>query len=172
MLRIDLGAARFGAVETPGRIEASDALWDGAEVSLAAPLDLRGRFSPAGEGKYFWHATMETVLRKECRRCLAPLDVPFRQELELLFVDEEEALDDDVGCYVIPDRTAELDLRDAVREELVLAVPQYVECSPGCLGLCPRCGANLNAGPCACRLERDPRWAALGALQPDRPDED
>jgi len=172
MLRIVLGEVRAGAVETPGRIEPADALWAGSAVAVTAPVDVRGRFSFAGEHKYFWHATLSTLFRLECRRCLSPVEVPFRHELELIFVGEEDALDDDVGCYVIPRRALELDLRETVREELLLAVPQFVECREGCRGLCPRCGANLNAGPCGCRAESDPRWASLASLLPDRQTED
>jgi len=172
MLRIDLGEVREGAVETTGRIEPSHPIFADGEVVLAAPLTVEGRLSAAGDGKYFWHARMKTILHLECRRCLSPVDVPFSQSLELLFVAEGESLDDDVGCYVIPDRTAVLDLRDAVREELVLAVPQFVECGPDCRGLCPRCGANLNTGSCGCRPERDPRWDALSALRSESADED
>ena len=29
---------------------------------------------------------------------------------------------------------------------------------------CPRCGADLNLGPCSCRKEVDPRLAALAKL--------
>ena len=172
MLRIDLGEVRAGAVETSGRVEPSDPLWNGADVALAVPLTVEGRLSRAGEQEYFWHARMETVLHLECRRCLAPVDVPFSQALDLLFIAGAEALDEDAGCYVIPSRTAVLDLREAAREELVLRVPQFVECSPDCRGLCPRCGANLNAGPCGCRRERDPRWEALSGPLPGRPNED
>jgi len=172
MLRIDLAAVRAGAVATPGLIEASDPLWGGSGLALALSLSVRGRFSSAGEGKYFWHARRETSFHLECRRCLIPVDVPVDEDLELLFVEEEQALDDDVGCYVIPGSTPVLDLREALREELLLAVPQFVECRPDCRGLCPRCGANLNAGPCACRPERDPRWQALSDLLPGRPTED
>lgn len=172
MLRIDLAEVRAGAVATPGLIQASDPLWSGSGLVLAGSLSVRGRFSSAGEGTYFWHGRMETSFHLQCRRCLTPVDVPFDEDVELLFVEEEQALDDDVGCYVIPGSTPVLDLREALREELLLAVPQYVECRPDCRGLCPRCGANLNAGPCACRPERDPRWQALSDLLPGRPTED
>ena len=84
----------------------------------------------------------------------------------------EQDVDEDPGCYAIPERARELDLRDALREELLLAVPQFVECRPDCRGLCPECGANLNAGPCGCRPIRDPRWGPLGDLLPGRPTED
>jgi uncharacterized protein len=172
MLCIDLADVRAGAVETPGFIEASDPLWGGFGLALVGSLSVRGRFSSAGEGTYFWHARVKASFHFECRRCLNPVDVPFDEDLELLFVEEERALEDDVGCYVIPGAMPVLDLREALREELHLAVPQFVECRPDCRGLCPRCGANLNAGPCACRPQRDPRWQALSNLLPGRPTED
>jgi uncharacterized protein len=139
---------------------------------LAGPLSVEGRLSSAGEGKYFWQARLETSFHLECRRCLTPVDVPFADDLALVFVEERQALDDDVGCYVIPGSALVLDLREALREELLLAVPQFVECRPDCRGLCPRCGANLNAGPCACRPERDPRWQVLSTMLRGRPTED
>jgi uncharacterized protein len=172
MLRIDLAEVRAGAVATPGLIQASDPLWDGSGLVLGGPVSVSGRFSAAGEGTFFWHARVAAAFHCECRRCLAPVEVPFDGELELLFVDEEQALDEDAGCYVIPGTMPVLDLREALREELLLAVPQFVECRPDCRGLCPRCGANLNAGPCPCRPERDPRWQALSDLLPGRPTED
>jgi uncharacterized protein len=172
MLRIDLAEVCAGAVATPGHVEASDPFWVGTGLALAGDLTVSGRFSSAGDGKFFWHARMETSFRIECRRCLTPVDVPFDEELEILFVDAEQALDDDVGCYVIPDAAPVLDLREALREELLLAVPQFAECRPDCRGLCPHCGANLNAGPCGCRPQRDPRWQALSDLLPGRPTED
>ena len=36
--------------------------------------------------------------------------------------------------------------------------------SADCKGLCPQCGKNLNDGPCNCRKELDPRFAALKQL--------
>jgi uncharacterized protein len=57
-----------------------------------------------------------------------------------------------------------VDLAFALREELILAVPPFVECRPDCKGLCPRCGANLNDGPCDCPPRSDPRWDALRGL--------
>jgi uncharacterized protein len=172
MLRIDLAEVRAGAVPTPGLIAASDPFWMGSGLALAGAVTVSGRFSSAGDGKYLWHARLETVFQLECRRCLDPVAVPCDEDLVLLFVEREQALDDDEGCYVIPGAAPALDLREALREELVLSVPQFVECRPDCRGLCPHCGANLNAGPCACRPERDSRWQALSNLLPGRPTED
>ncbi len=164
MLRIDLAAVREGPVETDAELAADDPLVVGTDVALASPLVVSGRLSTAGEGRYYWQARLETVVQAECRRCLAPVRVPLSQSLGLVFVDEDEARQDD-DCYVVPKRATTLDLSQAVREELILAVPQFAVCRDDCRGLCPKCGADLNLGPCGCQKEMDPRWAELTKLR-------
>ena len=56
-----------------------------------------------------------------------------------------------------------VDLRPAIREQWVLNVPAFAECRPDCKGICPTCGADLNAGPCSCGPATDSRWEALRA---------
>ena len=54
----------------------------------------------------------------------------------------------------------EIDLTPLVHEQALLALPTRPLCTEGCRGLCPRCGTNLNAGPCGCPAgPRDgPSW--------------
>jgi uncharacterized protein len=163
MLRVSLSEARSGAVETAGEVPPNDPLLAGAEWPLVRPLRVRGRFSSAGEGKFYWRAHVETAVRAECRRCLADVDTPLSLDLSLVFAAESDAPEGE-GCYVIPPRSQELDLGAAIREELLLAMPRFVECRPDCRGLCPRCGKNLNEGPCGCAPDGDPRWDALRQL--------
>ncbi len=160
MLRIDLAAVREGPVAIADQLAPDHPLVVATGLALAAPLVISGRLSTAGEGKFYWQASLETVVRAECRRCLAPVNVPIAESLGLVFVHEEEAEGDD-DCYLVPRRASVLDLSEAVREELLLAAPQFVECREDCRGLCPRCGADLNAGACGCAAEMDPRWEAL-----------
>ena len=50
-----------------------------------------------------------------------------------------------------------VDVTPLVREELALGVPSHLLlCRDDCAGLCPHCGADLNAGPCACRTSAEP----------------
>ncbi len=61
-----------------------------------------------------------------------------------------------------------VDLDELVREQILLALPTRTLCREECKGLCPECGANLNAGECDCaQKEIDPRWAALADLKKD-----
>lgn len=41
-----------------------------------------------------------------------------------------------------------LDVTDDIRQEILLSYPLRQICREDCLGLCPRCGANLNEGLC------------------------
>jgi len=173
MLRVALSEVRSGAVETVADVPPDHPMFQGAEWPLAEPLHITGRFSAAGEGKYYWRAKFDTTVRAECRRCLTEVLLPVHQDLQLLFSEDEE-IPEGEGVYVIPPRTQVLELTDAVREEFMLAEPRFVECRPDCKGLCGRCGANLNDGPCGCaEPQTDPRWDALRKLaQDDSPPKD
>ena len=54
-----------------------------------------------------------------------------------------------------------LDVSDEAREALALSVPFRALCREDCKGLCPRCGKNLNEGPCGCKLEPPNVFASL-----------
>jgi uncharacterized protein len=101
----------------------------------------------------------------ECRRCLAETTVPVSDDVQLIFAQsgEDEAEEDDV--VVIPASERELDLRPAMREEWLLAVPAFALCREDCRGLCPSCGADRNTGDCTCLPTTDPRWDALRNLR-------
>ena len=45
-----------------------------------------------------------------------------------------------------------LDLRESVRELLLLELPISPHCREDCPGLCPSCGADLTVGPCGCTV--------------------
>jgi uncharacterized protein len=149
MLRIDLAEVRAGPVRIAGELAPQDPLLADTGIGFAAVISVYGRMTSAGEGKYFWHGRLETVVHSACRRCLAEVNVPVNQELRLVFAEEGQAAED-YGCYLIARGARTLDLAPIAREEAVLAAPQYVQCRDDCRGLCPRCGANLNEGPCGC----------------------
>ena len=59
----------------------------------------------------------------------------------------------------------DIDLTPLVHEQTILALPTRPLCGEGCRGLCSRCGANLNSGPCGCpAAPADPRLAVLHTL--------
>ncbi len=153
MLQVDLRELARGSVETRGELPVTDPAFAGLEFPPSDPVRVSGRLQPVGEGRFYWEATLRTRLVGECRRCLTPVS------------QEAGAADDPETYEVAPDATA-VDLTPAVREELFLSIPRYLECRADCRGLCPRCGKDLNAGPCGCAPDAvDPRWQALAALK-------
>ena len=57
-----------------------------------------------------------------------------------------------------------VDAGDLARTAFILDMDSKTLCSEDCKGLCPRCGADWNLGPCSCKREPDPRLAALASL--------
>ena len=128
---------------------------------------MTGRITNAGSGRYYWRGSITAVVSTECRRCLITVDKAIDLKVDALFTDQQET--DDPSVYVIPEGAQVLDLVETVREELVLSVSDYILCRDDCKGLCPRCGADWNQGPCECAPEPDPRWAGLKALRGSLP---
>jgi uncharacterized protein len=169
MLQIDLRELARGPVDTPADLAGTDPLFEGLEVMLAEPVRVAGRLQDAGEGRFYWHASLRSRMVGECRRCLAPVAVPIVADVDALFSQDPDALEDP-SSYPLARDAHVIDLRPAVREELLLAVPRWVVCRDDCRGLCPRCGKDLNAGACGCPAPVDPRWGGLTAVRHKLPD--
>lgn len=99
---------------------------------------------------------LDAVARLECVRCLRAFELPIQPALAL-FAErtgsgerrDEEALERD--AYMTFHDGRRLDLRNEVREVLLVELPMAPTCRSECRGLCPRCGADLNDGPCGCQ---------------------
>jgi uncharacterized protein len=149
MFEVDIRELRRGPVETDGTLPADDPVFQGLELDLAGPLAVEGQLQETSEGEYFWRATLAGAVRSECRRCLTDVTVPVDIDVNVMFSSDPEAADDP-SVYPLDEASRTVDVRAAVREELALMVPGFPLCRENCAGLCPRCGADLNAGPCRC----------------------
>jgi uncharacterized protein len=112
-----------------------------------------------------------------CCRCLDETAIAISGEMRYIFSlrrsdenDEREPREDDgdgepdgsVDVIVIEPHKAEIDMTPRVWEALILSLPERVLCREDCKGLCPVCGANLNATRCGCAEDTsDPRFAVL-----------
>jgi uncharacterized protein len=72
-----------------------------------------------------------------------------------------ESVDPSVTFSVSVGETPFVDLTPEIREGIMLTLPNHPLCRTECLGLCSRCGADLNRGPCGCPPPDDERWGAL-----------
>lgn len=108
---------------------------------LGAKLSIRG--------------TVRGIADLECVRCLRrfehPIEVPlmvYAERSGSSSRSEEEDLEREYDLAFFNGR--QLDVGDAARQALTVEVPMTPRCREECRGLCPRCGADLNAGPCSC----------------------
>ena len=110
--------------------------------------------------------TARSLLDLACDRC----GKEFLQDKEIAYscmLAEELQNEDNDEIVLLTD--GEVDLGDLARTAFILGMDTKTLCSEDCKGLCPRCGADLNLGPCSCKKEVDPRLAVLAKLLEDKP---
>jgi len=141
------------------------------EARLAGPITGQVRLHRTNRG-IFVDGVAEVPVELECTRCLKTFTQKFELPIRELFypvIDVETGLpvaapEDDDLSYPI-DQNHTLDLREAIRQNLLLALPIKTLCKEDCAGLCPQCGKDLNDGPCDCVPDtEDDRFAALRQL--------
>jgi uncharacterized protein len=107
-------------------------------------------------------------LQAVCDRCLAKTEFDLSAEVQeyLVFSGSLSSFANANAEFVVVEPTDETDLLPFIEAALVFELPMTVLCTPDCAGLCPRCGADLNAGACACDKGPvdDHPFAALKAL--------
>lgn len=156
---------------TPERVDAElapgDPVWEEGDLRPVDGVQVTGRVSSAGSGRFYFSGHLAGEAGVECRRCLTDVRVPVDADVNIIFAEAGDDEIDDPDVYTIDATAAELDLRPAIREEWLLSVPAFALCREDCRGLCPECGTNLNKGQCDCTPRwEDPRLAALKTLLP------
>lgn len=115
-----------------------------------------GLLTLTGEAKASMMCICDRCGREYRREAVFPLDTVLAAELE----DEENP-----DVFLLQDDCVDMD--EVVATAFVLGLDSKLLCRPDCKGVCPQCGHNLNEGPCSCKPEADPRFAALGQLLDD-----
>ncbi len=154
MLVVDVRQLHEGPVETAGQLPADDVLFADLGIAFDGPVTVSGRLAETGDQEFFWRGHLAGRVRGNCRRCLTDVVYPLEQDVEVLFSADPDAADDP-AVYPVEAPVIRVDVRPAVREEVALAVSAFPLCRPDCAGLCPRCGADLNTGPCKCTAPSD-----------------
>lgn len=141
----------------PNGVHQIEATLDPEELSLdlesfcmpiSAKLDLDRR-DPYLKFRF----AIETQIRFNCDRCLAPYDYEMIAEGPMLYIlgnkPRGDEVDDPEIAY-IPVGITDLDISSDLRDLIILNLPERHVCSEDCKGLCPRCGADLNVEECSC----------------------
>lgn len=132
---------------------------------LAVSLDLTNV-----EGLVAVTGVLEGTIVRECVRCLKEYEDPLAFSVRAAFIPEPKSaprypkrVDSRKarakGVEAEPEEEPDdqyqyqgnqLELVSMLREHVILSAPMQPLCGDDCLGLCARCGKNLNEGPCQC----------------------
>ena len=104
-----------------------------------------------------------------CDRCTKEFHSVITSNYRMIYLftqKVEHSENDKMDVVYLHPETDKIDLIEDIRDYVLLAVPMKKLCSEDCKGLCPKCGLNLNDGPCQCKEENiDPRWEPLLKLK-------
>jgi uncharacterized protein len=156
MLRVDIRDLRRGPVKTVGELQPGDHAFEGLGLGLDGPVSVTGQLQATGDGEYLWRGHIHGAIRGECRRCLTEVVDELDVDVHAAVFSTDPEAADHPDFYPLPERAAAVDVAEVVREELALAAGPLLLCRDDCAGLCPKCGADLNAGPCRCQSPAEP----------------
>ena len=127
------------------------------------PLDevrVSGCLTDLGGGEYLFRGRVRGEYAQPCDRCLEAARAALDSDVAWVYVEagtgealsdmEEDDGDGGGEREKLMIRGREINLAPQVWEEIVLSAPLKLVCKESCLGLCPRCGVNLNEGSCGC----------------------
>jgi uncharacterized protein len=161
----------------PKQLKDLDALQAGQSCTFQDALAVTLRVMPAA-GMFQVEGRVNGIALVPCSRCLAPVQWPLRADFSLTFtrslpgaavdaqMESRELEAEELGLVLF--EGDEIDFRDVIQEQVVMTLPMRPLCQEDCRGLCARCGANRNDGPCRCpEKDIDPRLAVLKGLKRD-----
>ncbi len=161
-MRLDL----HELIASPGKkldfafeLDTADLTFDGV-LEFLTPVTVKGVIENHA-GLITLTGAIETDILCQCARCLKEFPTRFRRETAAYLTEELED-EDNEDYYLLEDGVA--DLEEIARDALILNFEPRLLCRDDCKGLCPKCGKDLNEGPCGCGEDPDPRMAALRQL--------
>ena len=133
-----------------------------SDVDFAEPIIVTGYVKNMA-GYMMLSADVKVSYSTVCARCVEPVSNVLEISFEKDIASSGEVSSENDDYIMIEDK--KLDLLPTVEEEIMLEMPSRTLCKEDCLGLCHKCGKNLNEGDCDCgKKEVDPRLAILKTL--------
>lgn len=147
-------------------------------ATFVAPLQTQLRVVRVGELVEV-EGTVQSRVRLSCSRCLTEFEGPLVGRFALTYAREMPAVTDEAGGEEVELSAEEMgltlfhgeeiDLGEAIAEQVIMALPMRPLCREECRGLCPQCGANLNDVDCGCeRPVFNVKFAALKELKVEK----
>lgn len=166
---LELRKVRFQVAFPPGEIEFDPGMQQVTPLEAEGSAELLS--NTLGEIRVRGH--LKTVMETPCDRCLESARFPIESDFDLFYRPapaDEQRTSDEVEIHEGETEIAfyqgdGLELKDILREYILLSMPMQKICKEACKGICPVCGQNRNNADCGCTVKpADDRWAALKHL--------
>src|SRR5258708_11660544 len=139
------------------------------DLKVVGPIAGHARMRRTNQGLLI-DGWVDLTLELTCTRCLKdfeqPMHVTFAEQfyptIDIVTGAPMPAFDEE-EIFPIDDHH-QVDLTEAVRQNVLTALPMVTICQEDCKGLCSQCGKDLNLGPCECEPEVDTRLSVLQKL--------
>jgi uncharacterized protein len=90
----------------------------------------------------------------ECDRCGEIYESALNNHFRLTYlIDRQSEKSESLNLYYLSPETDKIDLKNDVKEFIILTEPMKKLCKDDCKGLCYKCGTNLNYYQCDCKEE-------------------
>ena len=168
---LEVRKAHFNVAYPPGEIDFSD-----SGLQQVSPLEAEGSAELLNDtlGEIRISGKLKVTMEAECDRCLEVARYPIESTFDLFYrpaapshshrAAEEVEIDAGEAELAFYEGSG-LDLKDILREHILLSMPMQRVCNDDCKGICPVCGLNRNSTPCGCEVKpADDRWSALKNL--------
>jgi len=142
------------------------------DLKVVGPINGHARMRRTNQGLLV-DGWVDLTLKLNCTRCLKDFEQPLHVTFEELFYPTVDVVTgmpipafDEEEAFPLDDHH-QLDLTEALRQNVLTAIPMVTLCREDCQGLCSQCGKDLNLGPCDCKPEVDYRLSVLEKLLQD-----
>ena len=96
----------------------------------------------------------KVIAEFDCDRCGEKYDSEQKSRFQLTYLfDREPQKVEGVNLYFLSPESDKIELKNDLKEFILLSEPMKKLCKEDCKGLCYRCGTNLNYGNCNCKEE-------------------
>ena len=130
-------------------------------AAFQSPFSVSGKVRSM-DGYMEMEAHADGKYKTFCDRCAIELERELSVAITKPVVRPGDLTEDaDPDDYIVAEGKS-IDVGREIEEELILSFPTKHLCREDCLGLCQRCGKDLNEGPCGCvTKEINPIWEKI-----------
>src|SRR5260370_38845481 len=162
LLKADVGTSFQADIDEEG-VQLDD------DIKVIGPLKGHVRMRRVNQGLLV-DGWVDLTLGLACNRCLKEFEHPMHVTFEEVFYPTVDVVTgvflpafDEEEFFPIYEHH-QVDLTEAVRQNVLLAIPMVTLCLEDCPALCPQCGPDLSLGPSQCKPEVDTRLSILAKL--------